>query len=61
MRCLSCDCLLSLAEDKRKSEVTGEYYQLCDNCLSTTDILFVPDTPMEDGVDEDESESLGED
>lgn len=31
--CLSCNVILSVAEDKRKSSVTGEEFCLCDTCL----------------------------
>lgn len=40
MRCLSCDCLLSDKEATRKGTHTGEYLDLCDDCLSTTDIEY---------------------
>lgn len=34
MRCQACDCLLSDQEATKKSKITGEYYDLCSNCLS---------------------------
>lgn len=61
MRCLSCDTALNAFEATRKSEKTGEYLDLCNRCLSTTDI----DTPDErydlEGVDERFRDGLPED
>ena len=34
MRCLSCNCNLSDFESTRKSANTGEYLDLCEDCLS---------------------------
>lgn len=47
MRCDSCNVILSLEEQKRKSEVTGDYFFLCNTCLGdiATDI---PDSIPED-------------
>ena len=33
MRCLSCNALLTDKEATRKSNVTHEYFDMCDNCL----------------------------
>ena len=33
MKCLSCDCILTDFESTRKSFRTGEYLDLCDNCI----------------------------
>lgn len=35
MRCLSCDCILQDHEATRKGTFSGEYLDLCDNCLQT--------------------------
>lgn len=35
MRCLSCNVVLSDREATRKGSVTGEFLDLCDDCLST--------------------------
>lgn len=32
-RCLSCNVILSYIEEKRKSSVTEEFFNLCDVCL----------------------------
>jgi len=34
MRCKACDVLLDDYEVKRKSTITGEYFDLCSRCLS---------------------------
>lgn len=34
MKCLSCDVILSDAEATRKSEVTNDFFDLCNNCFS---------------------------
>ncbi len=35
MKCLSCDVILSDREATRKGAVTGEFLDLCGNCLAT--------------------------
>jgi len=35
MRCLSCDKILNDYESTRKSNMTGEYIDLCNHCYST--------------------------
>jgi hypothetical protein len=46
MRCLACDAELSDYESTRKSAVTGEYFDLCNNCMSTIkDDLSIIDRP----------------
>lgn len=35
MKCLSCDKVLSNKEATRKSALTGEFIDLCDDCFST--------------------------
>ena len=37
MRCLACNDLLNAFEATRKSDVTKEYLDLCNKCLSTLD------------------------
>ena len=39
MRCIACDALLNAFEATRKSETTEQYLDLCNKCLSTTDII----------------------
>ena len=34
MKCLSCDVILSDFEATRKSEVTNEFFDLCNHCFS---------------------------
>lgn len=49
MRCLSCDCSLSDKEAVRKSLVTQEYIDLCDNCFSyIKDEVLVVNPPKGD-------------
>ncbi len=53
MRCCSCDKNLNDTESTRKSEVTNEYFDLCNKCFSTiADQLALPD------LVEDHDESL---
>jgi len=42
MRCRACDVILSDYETTRKSLVTGEYYDLCNNCFKTikSDLVY---------------------
>lgn len=44
MRCKACDRLLTDFESTRKSEVTGDYVDLCSHCYSSisADLLAVP-------------------
>ena len=35
MRCKACDCILKDHETTRRSDITGDYFDLCDDCLST--------------------------
>lgn len=53
MRCLSCNCNLNDRESTRKSLNTGEYLDLCDSCLSETDII-VSDSSYEEWEEEDD-------
>jgi hypothetical protein len=39
-RCYACDAALSDYESTRKSKVTGEYLDLCDNCFSEVSDVF---------------------
>ena len=47
MRCYSCDCELSDYEATRKSKVTNEYIDLCSDCFSTVQDIFID---MEDVI-----------
>lgn len=40
MRCYACNEELSDYESTRKSNVTGEYLDLCNNCFSTIEDIF---------------------
>ena len=51
MKCLSCDVILTDREATRKSINTGEYLDLCNHCLSETDIV-VHDLPYDDYEEE---------
>ena len=46
MRCVSCDAELNDREATRKGALSGQYLDLCDNCLSTTDIIFYERTDL---------------
>ena len=52
MRCLSCDVELNDFEATRKSEQTGQYLDLCNRCLSTTDIDTADERYDLEGVNE---------
>jgi hypothetical protein len=53
MHCLSCDCLLSDDEVRRKNLVSGEYLDMCTHCLKTIqDDLIISD--YEEESDEEE-------
>lgn len=61
MRCLSCNVILTEFESTRKSAVTEEYLDLCNDCYSTIrdqvkalerfDLMTLDDEPDEDDVD----------
>ena len=34
-RCVSCNVILTVEEEKRQSQVTKEYFNMCDGCLGT--------------------------
>ena len=63
MRCLSCNVILTDFESTRKSAVTEEYLDLCNDCYGTIrdhvkalerfDLMCVDDEPEEDDVDFD--------
>lgn len=38
MRCIACDRLLNDFEATRKSDITKEFLDLCNGCLSTIDL-----------------------
>ncbi len=57
MHCQACDCVLNDYESTRKSLITGEYYDLCDDCFAATDIedhtvIDRPDLLGKDSYDE---------
>ena len=57
MRCRACDKMLNTYELKRKHKVTGEYLDLCSNCLkSIEEVQHIEYTgPTTDEVIEDDS------
>ena len=57
MRCRACDKMLNTYELKRKHKVTGEYLDLCSDCLkSIEEVQHIEYTgPKTDEVIEDES------
>lgn len=55
--CLSCNAILSVAEDKRKSAVTGDEFCLCNVCLGNI-ALEIPDSLAEDDPIWDEISEL---
>lgn len=49
MHCLACDCLLSDRESTRQHLITGEYLDLCDDCLaSVEEVVIIPHTDKTD-------------
>lgn len=58
MKCQACDCLLSDYESTMKSATTGEYLDMCTNCLSyikeEITIIDRPDLAGYESLDEDE-------
>jgi hypothetical protein len=65
MRCLSCNVILSDRESTRKGVHTGEYLDLCDDCIATIPDFEYTENPLtsnnvpreehppeEDGLDE---------
>lgn len=61
MRCLSCNVILTEFEATRKSAVTEEYLDLCNDCYATIrdqvkalerfDLMTLDDEPDEDDID----------
>lgn len=45
MKCLSCDCILTDRESSRKGIFSGEYLDLCDDCLITIPDLEYEENP----------------
>ena len=45
--CRSCDAILSVSEDTRKSPVTGDYFYLCNTCLGDI-ALDIPESIEDD-------------
>jgi len=52
MVCLSCNKVLNDYESTRKYKGTNEYIDLCGNCFSASDLLYMPiqDRPELDTV-----------
>lgn len=52
MRCVACNNELSDHEVTRKSEITGDYFDMCDLCLLTiSDVVNVDDIVLWDKED----------
>lgn len=41
MHCICCDTELTDLETSRKSKVTGQYLDTCDDCFSTVSDVFI--------------------
>lgn len=41
MHCFSCDTLLTDMESTRKSKITGDYLDLCEDCYSTISDVII--------------------
>jgi len=52
MRCVACDNLLNAFEATRKSDITKEYLDLCNKCLSTIDLEETSERYDLEGLDE---------
>jgi hypothetical protein len=59
MRCVCCDVLLSDFEATRKHAITGEYLDVCNQCLIEipVDIPVIERTDLETNVEDIEDES----
>lgn len=51
-RCYACDANLSDYESTRKSEVTGEYLDLCNKCYSGLDINSIDRPDLADMLED---------
>ena len=49
-RCYACDANLTDYESTRKSEVTGEYLDLCSRCYSGLDIHSIDREDLSDSI-----------
>ena len=63
MRCLACNDLLKDYEATRRSLVTGEFLDLCNDCVGKAGILTLDPLPVIEGScerlpDEDEEEEV---
>jgi len=56
MHCIACDKNLNDLESTRKSEITGEYLDLCNHCYATISDTFIEDP--EENQDENSEEYL---
>lgn len=57
MRCKACDVRLTPREATRKCAGTGEYPDLCDNCMGTIlDEVQLEDSPIFSTPEEDEGD-----
>lgn len=54
-RCYACDANLSDYESTRKSEVTGEYLDLCNRCYSGLDINAIDRPDLADEIVDEQS------
>ena len=61
MRCLSCNKILSDREATRKYLSTAEFIDLCDNCISYIDIIYIENPELQGSYDEEEIELEKED
>lgn len=59
MHCRACDELLTDKENSRKYSSTGEYIELCDNCLRGTGIAYTESLYRDelDRIDEDREQN----
>lgn len=50
MRCAACDCKLSDFESTRKSNTTGEYFDLCNKCFFESEVADATERADLDGT-----------
>lgn len=60
MRCLSCNIILTDEEQRRKSTVTGDYFDLCNKCLGTIVDTIHPSITPEDRLWDDPNDDEDE-
>ena len=51
-RCKACDVIMNEYELKRIDRVTGDYSELCSNCLSASTEALIEDSPMQSILNE---------